>query len=158
VVALLSATDCYHVGLVVPDIEAAAKRLTAIAGYGWTLPIEYTVDVVTATGEKRLPFRFLYSLQAPHIELIAEVPGTLWTATGTAAAHHLGYFVDDMVAASTHLERAGFQLEAKPVGDIASSFAYFTDPAGVRIELVNRVLIPDWSAFLSFAAGDPNAS
>lgn len=151
-VTLLSATDCYHVGLVVPDIEAAAQRLTASAGYEWTRPIEYTVDVITTAGEQQLPLRFMYSLQAPHIELITEVPGTPWTSTGTTAAHHLGYFVDDITAASSQLERGGFQLEAKPAGALASSFAYFVDSAGVRIEIVNRGLFPDWSAFLKAAA------
>jgi len=150
-VALLSAADCYHVGLVVPDIEVAAGRLTASAGYEWTQPIEYTVDIITTSGERQLPLRFMYSVQAPHIELITEVPGTPWTS-GTAAAHHLGYFVDDIAAVSTQLEVAGFQLEAKPAGDLASSFAYFIDPVGVRIEIVNRALFPDWPAFLKAAA------
>ncbi|TGB43404.1 VOC family protein [Mycolicibacterium peregrinum] len=144
----MSATDCYHVGVVVSDIDSAAERLTASAGYEWTQPIEYTVDVVTSTGEHRLPLRFVYSLQAPHIELIAEVPGTPWTATG----HHLGYFVDDIAAASTQLENAGFQLEVKPIGDMASAFAYFIDSAGIRVELVNRALFADWPAFLKGAA------
>lgn len=151
-VSPLSPTDCYHAGLVVPEIEAVAERLSASAGYERTQPIEHIVDVVTGTRGSQLPFRFMYSLQAPHIELIAEVPGTLWAATGTAAAHHLGYFVDDIAAASTQLERIGFQLEAKPAGDIASSFAYYIDPAGVRIEIVSRALFPDWPAFLEAAA------
>jgi catechol 2,3-dioxygenase-like lactoylglutathione lyase family enzyme len=151
--SVLSANDCYHIGLVVPSIEAAAQRLSASAGYEWTQPIEYTVDVITSTGERQLPLRFMYSLQAPpHIELITEVPGTPWTASGTAAAHHLGYFVDDIAAVSAQLERAGFQLEAKPAGDLASSFAYFVDAAGVRIEIVSRALFPDWPAFLKAAA------
>ncbi|MEV0669327.1 VOC family protein [Mycolicibacterium sp. HK-90] len=144
----LAATDCYHVGIVAADIDVAAQRLTASAGYEWTRPIDYTVEVVTSSGERHLPFRFVYSLQAPHIELIAEVPGTPWTAP----AHHLGYFVDDIAAVSTRLESAGFKLEVKPVGDIADSFAYFIDPAGIRIELVNRALFPDWPAFLNAAA------
>ena len=149
--ARLSPTDCYHVGLVVPDIEASAERLSVSVGYEWTQPIEYSVDIITTTGERQLPLRFMYSLEAPHIELIAEVPGTPWTATRTAAAHHLGYFVDDIAAASKHLESAGFDLEAKPAGDLASSFAYFIDSAGVRIEIVNRALFPDWPAFLKAA-------
>lgn len=151
-VSPLSASDCYHIGLVVSDIEAVAERLSASAGYEWTQPIEHVIDVITGAGGYQLPLRFMYSLQAPHIELIAEVSGTLWAISGNAAAHHLGYFVDDIAAASTQLERAGFQLEVKAAGDIASSFAYFIDPVGVRIEIVNRALFPDWPAFLKAAA------
>ncbi|NTY58217.1 VOC family protein [Mycolicibacterium sphagni] len=153
----MNATDCYHIGLVVPDIDSAAKRLTASAGYEWTNPLEYSMDVVTATGNQQVPFRFVYSLQAPHIELIAEVPGTIWTATGAAAVHHLGYFVDDIAAASAHLEQAGFQLEARPAGD-TSTFAYFIDPVGVRIEIVNRALFPDWQVFLNAVAATPRSA
>lgn len=153
----LNAADCYHVGLVVPDIDSAAKRLTASAGYEWTNVIEYPIDVVTATGKQQVPFRFVYSLQAPHIELITEVPGTLWTATGGPAVHHLGYFVDDIAAASVHLEQSGFQLEVRPAGD-PSTFAYFIDPVGVRIEIVNRALFPDWQVFLNAVAATPRSA
>lgn len=149
-IAPLVAADCYHVGLVVPDVDAAAERLSASAGYEWTQVIEYSLLVNAAAGDEQVPFRFAYSLQAPHIELIAEVPGTLWTAT--SGAHHLGYFVDDIPAASTQLANAGFQLEAKPAGDAPPAFAYFIDSAGIRIEIVNRALFPDWSAFLDAAA------
>src|SRR6476646_9311770 len=144
----LNAADFYHTGLVVPDIGAAAQRLTASAAYEWTNVIEYAMDVVTATGKQQVPFRFVYSLQAPHIELITAVPGTLWTATGVSAVHHLGYFVDDIAAASAHLEQSGFELEVRPAGD-TSTFAYFIDPVGVRIEIVNRALFPDWQVFLN---------
>jgi hypothetical protein len=31
--------DCYHTGLVVEDMDAAARRLTAAMGYRWTKPL-----------------------------------------------------------------------------------------------------------------------
>lgn len=128
--ALLSPADCYHVGLIVPDIEAAAQRFTAASGYSWTKPVEYTLAVTTATGDYEVPFRFVYSLQAPHLELVQEVLGTVWTAPAGAAAHHLGYWVDDIAAAAAGLEQAGYRLEARPSGDTISTFAYYTDPTG----------------------------
>ena len=42
----------------------------------------------------------------------------------------------------------GFRLEARPSGDTLSMFAYYTDPSGVRIEIVDRALFPDWPGFL----------
>jgi catechol 2,3-dioxygenase-like lactoylglutathione lyase family enzyme len=138
-------SDFYHVGIVVPDIGSAAARLTTVAGYTWTKPIEFTLSVTTAAGEFELVNRFVYSLQAPHLELVQEVLGTVWTAP----AHHLGYWVDDIGAAAAQLEQAGYIQEARPSGDTLSTFAYYTDPTGIRIELVDRALFPDWPAFLA---------
>jgi catechol 2,3-dioxygenase-like lactoylglutathione lyase family enzyme len=144
----LAIADNYHIGLVVPDIASATERLTAVSGYGWTKPVEASLSVVTADGEFEMPFSFVYSIEAPHLEVIQEVPGTIWTASTSGAAHHLGYWVDDLPLAAAGLEAAGFVLEARPSGDELSTFAYFLDPAGVRIEIVDRALFPDWAGFL----------
>lgn len=141
--------DLYHVGLVVPDIDAAARRLTAAHGYTWTTPISATMEISTADGDIEVPLRFVYSMQAPHLELVEEVPGTPWTAPTGAAAHHLGYWVDDLAAAAAQLEAAGYVLEARPSGEQLVAFAYYTDPFGVRLELVDRALFPDWPGFLA---------
>jgi catechol 2,3-dioxygenase-like lactoylglutathione lyase family enzyme len=119
-------------------MDSAAARLTAVAGYQWTTPVEYTMAVTTAAGDHEVPFRFVYSVQAPHLELIQEVPGTVWSVPLGNAAHHLGYWVDDITAAAARLEEAGYQLEARPSGGSLSTFAYYTDPAGIRIEIVDR--------------------
>ena len=38
--------------------------------------------------------------------------------------------------------------EARPAGETLNTFAYYLDPAGVRIEIVDRALFPDWPGFL----------
>jgi catechol 2,3-dioxygenase-like lactoylglutathione lyase family enzyme len=144
----LNPADLYHIGIVVPDIESAAKRLTAVAGYTWTKPIEATMAVTTSDGDIEVPFRFVYSVQAPHLEVVQEVPGTVWTAPTGGAAHHLGYWVDDIAGTAAALEAAGYRQEARPAGDALSAFAYYLDPAGVRIEIVDRALFPDFPGFL----------
>lgn len=60
----LAPADFYHTGIVVPDLDEAAAHLTAIAGYRWTKPMEYTMPVVTADGDYDIPFRMTYSVQA----------------------------------------------------------------------------------------------
>jgi len=147
-VSALPPTDLYHVGLIVNDIDAAAERLTAVSGYEWTKPVEYALAVTTAEGDYEVPFKFIYSLQAPHLELVQQVPGTIWAARPGMAAHHLGYWVDDITATASTLEGAGYRQEARPIGEELSTFAYYTDPAGVRIEVVDRALFPDWPGFL----------
>ena len=145
---ILQPTDLYHVGLIVDDIDTAAKRLTAVNGYGWTKPVEAVLAVTTPERDYEVPFKFIYSLQAPHLELIQQVPGTIWAPVPGNAAHHLGYWAADLTVTAAALEDAGYRQEARPAGDELSMFAYYTDPAGVRIEIVDRALFPDWPGFL----------
>lgn len=146
--------DCYHTGLVVPDLEKAIAGMTAAAGYTWTKPVEATLAVAAAETEYEVPFKFVYSIEAPHLELIQAVPGTIWAVPPGGAAHHLGYWADDLPDVADRLNAAGYRLEARPAGEQLSMFAYFIAPSGVRIEIVDRALFPDFPGFLeSMKAG-----
>ena len=92
--------------------------------------MEYTVPVVTADGPMDIPFKLVYSLEAPHIELVQEVPGSIWVSAPRNAVHHLGYWADDVAATGARLEQAGYTLEARPGGDAPPVFAYYLDPLG----------------------------
>jgi hypothetical protein len=141
----LSAADLYHTGIVVPDLEASMARLGAVAGYRWTTIQSAELTIRLADGERVLRLRYAYSLDAPHLELVQEIPGTPWTAT----AHHLGYFCEDVPATSKLLADLGFAVESCAVVDgTPSLFAYHLDPSGARIEIVDRALIPDFPAYL----------
>ena len=43
--AILNAEDLYHTGVVVADLDAAMARLSAIGGYEWTAPLEFSLPV-----------------------------------------------------------------------------------------------------------------
>lgn len=146
----LRAVDLYHTGVVVPDLEASKAVLTEIAGYTWTQTLAADITVRLADGDHVLPLRYAYSLDAPHVELVQEIPGTPWTATPHTAAHHLGYFCDDVRTTAEQLQEAGFAMEACAVVDgvAPSVFAYLLDPSGVRVEIVERSRIPDLAAYL----------
>lgn len=145
----LSPADCYHVGLIVPDLAQAIAQMTAAGGYSWTKPVEATLTITTADGDVEVPFKFAYSIEAPHLELIQEVSGTIWATPKDGAAHHLGYWVDNLQSAATALEAAGYRCEARPAGEQLTSFAYYLSPSGIRIEIVDRALFPDWPGFLA---------
>lgn len=144
----LSPADYYHTGIVVADLDQAAERLSAAGGYRWTKPMEYTIAVTTADGPMEIPFRLVYSIDATHIELIQQVPGSVWVSAPRNAVHHLGYWCDDVDAVGRRLQHCGYTLEVRPDGDLGMAFAYYLDPLGVRIELVNRAMFGDWAAFL----------
>lgn len=147
--------DFYHTGIVVSDLQAEMARMSALAGYRWITPMSYTLPFRTATGTRELTSTFVYSLQAPHVELIQEVPGSPWMAAPGSSLHHLGYFTDDLAATAQMLEDNGFMFEAtadtSPPG--LALFAYYVNAFGTRIEIVDRALFPDFPAFLRSAAG-----
>ena len=146
----LQPKDFYHTGIVVPDLDAAMARLSALAGYQWINPLSYTLPFRTTAGVRELTSTIVYSVQSPYIELVQEVPGTPWTAAPGNSVHHVGYFTDNLVETARALESNGFTFEM--TGAVSDSelalFAYYVDAFGTRIEIVDRALFPDWPAFL----------
>jgi hypothetical protein len=153
--------DLYHTGIVVPDLDAAMARLTALAGYRWITPLSYTLPFRTATGTRELTSTIVYSVQSPHLELLQEVPESPWTAAPGNSVHHLGYFTDNLAETGRMLERNGFTFEmtadvAQPSAESdLALFAYYVDAFGTRIEIVDRALFPDWPGFLQSMAAPP---
>ncbi|WP_197383388.1 VOC family protein [Mycolicibacterium mengxianglii] len=142
--SVLEPADLFHTGIVVADLDTALRDLTAVGGYRWTTPMTNTIAVRIGDQVRDVEFRMSYSVQAPHLELVQQIPGTLWMPSPGTAAHHLGYFVDDVAATSSRLDAAGFAFEAG-----TEVFAYHNNPLGIRIELVQRGLFGDWTAFLA---------
>ena len=157
-VGALHPEDFYHTGIIVPDLDAAMARLSALAGYRWITPLTYTLPFRTATGTRELTSTFVYSIQSPHVELITEVPGSPWTAAPGNSIHHLGYFTDNLADTARMLEDNGFAFEA--TADVSAEdlalFAYYIDASGTRIEIVDRALFPDFPAFLQSQAAPCN--
>jgi hypothetical protein len=128
----------FHVGYVVPDLGEAMRRLTASAGLRWAAARTLPVTLRTPEGDIPTEVHLTYSVQGPpHLELIAEQPGTIW-GSEHSRFHHLGYwsgrFADD-IAALTH---AGFEFEAGAVDEhgALTRFAYLREPqTGLRVEL-----------------------
>jgi catechol 2,3-dioxygenase-like lactoylglutathione lyase family enzyme len=146
--------DLYHTGIVVPDLDAAMARFAVLAGYRWIKPMRFTLPFRTDAGTRELTSNFVYSQQAPYLELIQETPGTPWVAAPGNAVHHLGYFADDLAEAGKALEYNGFTLEmtADVPGSALAMFAYYVDAGGTRIEIVDRALFPDFPAFVQSQA------
>ena len=158
---VLRPEDFYHTGVIVPDLDAAMARLSALAGYRWITPLSYTLPFRTVDGVRELTSTIVYSVQSPHIELVQEVPGTPWTAAAGNSVHHVGYFTDNLVETARALEANGFSFEM--TGELPGSefgmFAYYVDAFGPRIEIVDRALFPDFAAFVeSIAAPAPDGA
>jgi Glyoxalase/Bleomycin resistance protein/Dioxygenase superfamily len=132
----------YHVGIVVPDIAAAQVELTERLGVTWG-PILHLDTVEYRDGSGRdilLPTTMCYSVDEPHLELIQEVPGSVWVCNEYSNLHHIGYWSDDLTADHIRLVGSGCPMEicGRAGRDAPASFAYHrTGKGGIRIEIVD---------------------
>jgi catechol 2,3-dioxygenase-like lactoylglutathione lyase family enzyme len=142
----------YHVGIVVADLPAARAHLTELLGVTWGPvlhldEVEYRDEV---GADVVLPTTICYSTGDPCLELIQEVPGTIWVRNEHSNLHHVGFWSDRLADDSDGLVAGGcpLQLCGRDAATAPVSFAYHRDEAlGVRFELV-EASIREGMAFL----------
>lgn len=131
-----------HVGIICEDIEATIAEYERL---GYTFVLRSGLVSLRRPGlppQKSFVARSAWSLQGPpHIEL-AEVADRgdrpyVWPSRGHDHVEHVGYWVEDLAAASALLQERGFPLEMTPAGDDAKplGYCYHRTPSGARIEL-----------------------
>lgn len=151
-----SLNEYFHVGIVVPDLDAAKARFTELLGTEWGPVLENEIEVRDGDGNDLVvPNRICYSTQAPYLELIQEVADTPWVCNEHSNLHHIGFFSGELVADSGHLRAAACPLELMDGhGDAPpGTFVYHRDPLGVRVEVVNAAMRPMMEEFMFRAPG-----
>ena len=100
--------------------------------------------------ERIVPNTLCYSTEPPYLELVQEVPGTVWECNEHSNLHHIGVWVDALPADSaTYTElRCPLQLCGRDDDGALVQFAYHRDPLGVRIELVDIAMKPMMEEFM----------
>ena len=142
----------YHVGIVVPDVEVAKAHFTDLLGITWG-PVVQTEGLPVREGdgaERIVPNTLCYSTEPPYVELVQEVPGTVWECNEHSNLHHIGVWTDALPADSaTYTElRCPLQLCGRDDDGALVQFAYHRDPLGVRIELVDLAMKPMMEEFM----------
>jgi catechol 2,3-dioxygenase-like lactoylglutathione lyase family enzyme len=131
----------YHVGIVVPDVNEARARFTALLRVEWgpIIQAEQVEMRLDDGSDVVFPSRICFTTAPPHIELIQELPGSTWVCNEHSNLHHIGFFSHALKADSAGLTRAQCPLElsGRQGGDPPSGFVYHRDPLGVRIEFVD---------------------
>jgi hypothetical protein len=143
----------YHVGIVVPDVEEAKAHLGALLGITWGPVLHVDAfDVRDGQGNDLVvPNTLCYSTEAPHVELVQEVPGTVWQCNEHSNLHHIGVWTDALPADSAEYSdqlRCPLQLCGHDGDTAPTQFAYHRDPLGVRIELVDVAMKPMMEEFM----------
>ena len=142
----------YHVGIVVPDVEVAKAHLRDLLGITWG-PVVETEGLTVREGDatdRIVPNTLCYSTEPPYVELVQEVPGTVWECNEHSNLHHIGVWTDALPADSaiyTEL-RCPLQLCGRDDEGALVQFAYHRDPLGVRIELVDLAMKPMMEEFM----------
>ncbi len=144
-------TPHYHVGIVVADLGAAQAQLSDQIGVRWGPVLHFDANELRdATGEDIvLPITFCYSVEEPHLELIQELPGSVWVRNDQSNLHHIGFWSGDLPADSERLAGSACPMQlCGRSGTVApATFAYHRNDLGVRIEIVDAALRPTMESF-----------
>lgn len=135
----MSGTRIYHVGIVVPALEPAMAQFSAAAGVTWGRVQRFPAEFASPSGTRTYEQTFVLSLEGPpYIELLVQVPGSVWERTGL---HHLGMWSDDVAGESADLEERGCAWQAAILdgsGRRAGGCYHHLPDLDVRIELVSQ--------------------
>ncbi|MEY3091260.1 MAG: hypothetical protein RLZZ269_1070 [Actinomycetota bacterium] len=145
----------YHLGIRVPDIEAAMTEMGSTLGVTWCSLQEREQSVWTPdSGSVTIPLKFTYSAEDPmHLELLEGAPGSIWDGRTSPGAHHIGVWSDDVRADTQNLVDAGWTLlmaQAEPAKGFGA-FTYVQPPSGLIVELVWSAIKPMFDRW--FAGG-----
>ena len=153
--------DLYHVGVRVPDLDAAMAELGPGLGVTWAEARDSPAQEVwtPADGFQKLHLRYVYSAEGPqHIELLQGPAGSIWDGNDIGGAHHVGIWVDDVVAETDALIAQGWTLAAAnrdpSDGGGYGVFTYVQPPSGLIVELVDRVVLPFFEQWWAEALPD----
>lgn len=128
----------YHIAFVVPELEPAMAELSAVTGVTWAGRQDVPVTYQTPYGPRTWDTAFVYSREAPYIELLKQIDGSVWHEPGF---HHLGLWTGDVHAESENLERQGCTWQAAMADDdgIRQGGCYHLLPTThARVELVSE--------------------
>ena len=154
----MSLVGMFHVGIVVPDLDDARERLGALLDLRWGPIVEHPqLELRDGDGRDFVgPLRLCYSTAFPHIELIEELPGSVWACNEHSNLHHIGFYSDALGDDSDGLRaaRCPLVLCGRDGSNAPYGFTLQRDPLGLVIELVDATTREASEAFL-MGTGEP---
>lgn len=151
----------FHIGIRVPDLEAAMVEIGESHGVEWTSVRASPFRVwEPGTGYAEYPLSLVFSRRGPcRLELLEGVPGSHWDGRNVPGPHHLGVWVDSVADEVERLLARGWTLEfaAASPDEGFGRFAYIRSPEGVLFEPVdvaNRERFEQWWAGGELRAAD----
>ena len=135
-----------HLGLQVESLEQACTLLNRLFGLtfaepitGWPIAVRVDDEIEESEG------RFTVSRQGPpYVEVTENVPGSkVWHSDGRPMTfHHLGFWVDDVEAASRQLVEAGYPVQAGGLNERGGYRYTYHEVEGLRVEMADAAARP----------------
>ena len=157
---MINYQNLFHIGVRVPDIDAAMAELGSSMGVTWAELRENPAQTLWTPehGMQHVQLKYTYSAEGPqHIELLEGPAGSFWDGSDDAGAHHVGVWVDSVADETAQLIASGWSLVGahRDPGDGAGYgvFSYVAPPSGLIVELVDRAVQPHFEQWWGAALG-----
>jgi catechol 2,3-dioxygenase-like lactoylglutathione lyase family enzyme len=127
-----------HIGIQVDNLTDACALLERLLGLTFAEPISWPIRVRVGDEIEHSVGRFTVSRQGPpYLEVTENVEGSkVWHSDGQALAfHHIGFWVQDVEAASQVLAEAGFPVEAGGLNESDNYRYTYHNVGGLRVEV-----------------------
>jgi catechol 2,3-dioxygenase-like lactoylglutathione lyase family enzyme len=142
-----------HIGITVPNLEAATRFFVDVIGCKVVFEIgpfasddDWMQQHLGVDPRSRInKLRMLKCANGPTIELFeydVEDQRKVLPKNSDVGGHHVGFYVSDLDAAVTHLRRHGVQVLGEPTSmnegpSAGLRWVYFVSPWGMTMELVS---------------------
>jgi hypothetical protein len=131
-------SEHYHVGIVVPDLVVGRAHFEDLLGVVWGPIMEYDAEFRNESDDAEMfHLKLCYSTVAPYLELIEELPGTVWECNEYSNLHHIGFWSDAVQTDADRWTETGCPFMLGPWEDGEIRATYHQDRLGVRLELVS---------------------
>jgi len=144
--------DIFKTGLIVADIGKAMEDLGRWMQIEWTPPSITELTIRTDDGDDTVALTFACSTNTTTIlELLQAHERGYYQLQPGEKLHHVSIWAEDLAATSERLAAQGMPLEAIGVGDegAPSLFAFHKNPYGLRVELVDAAMRPQFMQWLA---------
>jgi Glyoxalase/Bleomycin resistance protein/Dioxygenase superfamily len=129
--------DYFHFGIIVDRLDVSMEDLSRRFCLEWRTVAEIRRTMYfDQCRESYVELSSVYTVQGPpFIELIQEVPGSLWTKATEGLVHHLGFSSSCLPEVCREFEESGLRRVVSD-GLEAEAFAYYSIPYGPYIEIM----------------------
>ena len=152
----MTATNLFHVGILVPDLDEAVARFTEVLGLSFNEPAVAHVDrFEQGTSVEALDLRISWSAQGPpYLELLESQDNSGLYGHHHEGLHHVGLWEPDPEALIDRLRNLGLGQEGTQYTPDDRILATYTAPAelyGTRLEFIDAARRPGLEAWVAGA-------
>jgi catechol 2,3-dioxygenase-like lactoylglutathione lyase family enzyme len=153
----MTASNLFHVGILVPDLDEAVERFAEVLGLSFKEPAVAHVDrFEQGASVEALDLRISWSIQGPpYLELLESQDNSGLYGHSHEGLHHVGLWEPDPEALMDRLRNLGLGQEATQYTPDDRILATYTAPAelyGTRLEFIDASRRPGMEAWIAGGA------